>query len=169
MFTVEYGTDNLNNLNKQINNGITTVGDDILARIIIVENGGIEAQDLENLIQSMGHEVVAIESRSSDAVKRTQKLMPDLVLMDIILKGIGDGVDAAQEIKKLDIPVIYLTAHSDEVTVKRAMKTEPYGYLLKPFNVMELKLAIELALYRKKVERMKETGTCDIQLDTTTK
>lgn len=140
-----------------------------MARIIVVEDGGIEAQDLKNLIQSMGHEVVAIESRSSDAVKRTQKLMPDLVLMDIILKGVGDGIDAAQEIKKLDIPVIYLTAHSDKVTVRRALKSEPYGYLLKPFNVMELKLAIELALYKKSAERIRETGTCYIQPDTTTK
>lgn len=140
-----------------------------MARIIVVEDGGIEAQDLENLIQSMGHEVVAIESRSSDAVKKTQKLMPDLVLMDIVLKGVGNGIDAAQEIKKLDIPVIYLTAHSDDLTVKRALKSEPYGYLLKPFNVVELKLAIELALYKKKAERMKEDGTCYIQMDATTK
>jgi PAS domain S-box-containing protein len=91
-------------------------------------------------------------------VAKAQEIIPDLVLMDIILKGEVTGVEADCEIKKLDIPVIYLTAHSNEKTVEKAKLTEPYGYLLKPFNANDLKHTIELALYKHTMEnKLKES------------
>ncbi|MBM4242078.1 MAG: PAS domain S-box protein, partial [Euryarchaeota archaeon] len=123
------------------------------AKILIVEDDAIEAMDIQRTLESMGYEVPTVASSGEDAIKKTAKINPDLILMDIILKGKINGIDAAENIKNdFDIPVVYLTAHSEESTVKRALVTEPYGYLLKPFDRTELKFTIDLALYKHDME-----------------
>lgn len=121
-------------------------------KILLVEDESIEALDIKSTLESFGYEVPAVVSTGEEAVKKALEIMPDLILMDIILKGEIDGIDAASQIKSHNIPVIFLTAHSEDTTIKRAKFAEPYGYLLKPFDVIELKYAIELAIYKNKME-----------------
>jgi CheY-like chemotaxis protein len=93
--------------------------------------------------------------------------MPDLILMDIFLKGDCDGIEAASKIKEFNITVIYLTAHSEESTIERAKITEPYGYMIKPYDVNELKYSIEFSIYKNKMEKaLRESEKlCSITLD----
>ncbi|MBI5460502.1 PAS domain S-box protein [Methanobacterium sp.] len=122
-------------------------------KILIVEDESIEAMDIKRALESFGYSVPYIASSGEEAVEKAFNIMPDLILMDIVLKGEKNGIDAASKIKELDIPVVFLTAHSKESVVKQAMLTDAYGYLLKPFNKTELKFTVELALYKKKMEK----------------
>jgi hypothetical protein len=123
-------------------------------RILIVEDESIVALDISNRLIKMGYKVLAIAASGHEAIQKAQELSPDLILMDIKLKGEMDGVEAVREIQvKLDIPAIYLTAYADEATLQRAKITGPYGYLLKPFEERELHTTIEMALYKHKLER----------------
>ena len=127
-------------------------------KILMVEDESIEAMDIKQTLESFGYEVPYVASSGEEAIKKALEIMPDLILMDIILKGETDGVEAASRIKSLDIPVIYLTAHSEESTIEKAKLTEPYGYIIKPYEHTELKYAIELALYKHKTEiKLKES------------
>lgn len=122
-------------------------------RILIVEDEGLVARDIENMVKNLGYTVSAVVATGEDAIERAEQHHPDLVLMDIILRGNVDGVQAAEKIRdKLNIPVIYLTAHTDEQTLQRAKVTEPFGYSLKPIEQKELLTAIEMALYKHKME-----------------
>ncbi len=124
------------------------------SRILVVEDEGIVALDIRGLLRNLGYEVSAIVSSGEKAVDSTAKTNPDLVLMDIKLKGRIDGVDAAEQIRaEFDIPVVYLTAYADEATLQRAKVTEPFGYLIKPFEERELQTAIEMALYKHEMEK----------------
>jgi len=123
------------------------------ARILIVEDEGIIASDLEERLIELGYEVAGISPSGEEAVTRAADLKPDLVLMDIMLKGEMDGVEASGIIRKnMDIPVIFLTSFSDDQTLGRARITEPYGYILKPFEERELNCAISMALYKHEME-----------------
>lgn len=118
-------------------------------RILIVEDEAITALDLKQELISLGHEVVGIADNATDAVKAATELKPGLVLMDIRLSGDTDGITAASAIRgNDDIPVVFLTAHSDEATLERAVTAAPFGYILKPFQARELKVCIEVALYK---------------------
>ena len=121
-------------------------------KILIVEDESIEALDIKHALESFGYEVPYIATSGEEAVELALNIKPDLILMDIILKGNTDGIDAAATIKELNIPVIYLTAFSEESKVNRALLTEPYGYIIKPFDRNELKYTIELAIYKNKME-----------------
>ncbi len=122
-------------------------------RILVVEDESIVAMDIKHRLESLDYEVPEIISSGEEAVVKAKETQPDLVLMDIVLKGEIDGIDAAQLIKdKYDIPVVYLTAYSDEKTLKRAKITGPFGYIIKPFEDRELHSAIEIALYKHKME-----------------
>jgi PAS domain S-box-containing protein len=123
-----------------------------LANILLVEDEMVEAMNLKRSLQSMDHDVVAIASYGEEAVEKAKKLKPDLILMDIVLKGNMDGIDAAKAISKLEIPIIYITALLDDATVNRALISAPYGYLIKPFDIHKLKISIEVALYNKQLE-----------------
>ncbi|MFA0834752.1 MAG: PAS domain S-box protein [Methanobacterium formicicum] len=123
-----------------------------MANILLVEDEMVEAMNIKISLQSMGYDVVAIASYGEEAVEKAQNLKPDLILMDIILKGSMDGIAAANAISKLGIPVIYITALPDDSTVNRALLSAPYGYLIKPFNTRKLKISIEVALYKKQME-----------------
>ncbi len=124
------------------------------ATILIVEDEDLVARDLKKRLTELGYEVAGIKHSGQGAINGVEKSKPDIVLMDIMLKGDIDGVTAAGEIKsRFEIPVIYLTAYSDDDTLARAKITEPFGYLLKPFEIRELHTAIEIALYKHKMER----------------
>ncbi|MDZ7958599.1 MAG: response regulator [Aulosira sp. DedQUE10] len=124
------------------------------ANILVVEDEAIVAKDLRNRLTRFGYIVPAVASSGQEAINKALELYPDLVLMDIRLKGEMDGVEAAQEIHKhLDIPIIYLTAYADDDTLERAKVTEPFGYLLKPFKERELQTNIEIALTKHKLEK----------------
>jgi PAS domain S-box-containing protein len=124
-------------------------------RILIVEDEGIVAADLETTIKQLGYRVVGAATTGEEAIDTAERTDPDLVLMDIRLKGDMDGIEAAEQIiARLDIPVTYLTAYADSDTLGRAKLTLPYGYVLKPFEEKDLQTAIELALYKHRMERM---------------
>ncbi|MBI4812919.1 MAG: PAS domain S-box protein, partial [Methanobacterium sp.] len=123
-----------------------------MANILLVEDEMVEAMNLKRSLQSMNYNVVAIASYGEEAVEKAKKLKPDLILMDIILKGSMDGIAAAKAVSKLEIPVIYVTALPDDATINRALISAPYGYLIKPFDFRKLKISIEVALYKKKME-----------------
>ncbi|HEY9835263.1 MAG TPA: ATP-binding protein [Stenomitos sp.] len=118
-------------------------------QILIVEDESIIALNLTENLKALGYEVVGIAVSGEKAVKKAVQLHPDLVLMDIRLKGKMDGIQAAQQIwERLQIPVIYVTGHSDQSTLERAKITSPFGYILKPVKERELSVAIEIALQR---------------------
>lgn len=122
--------------------------------IMLVEDEINVAADVKNRLENMGYEVLGIFDTGEEAIEKAGELKPNLVLMDIVLKGDMDGIDAAQKIRELfDIPIIYLTAYSDEKTLQRAKVTEPFGYVLKPFEDREIQSAIEMAIYKHKMEQ----------------
>ena len=124
------------------------------ARILIVEDEGILALDVQQRLTSLGYPLPDIASTGEEAVKKAAERLPDLILMDIMLPGEIDGVTAAERIHaRFNIPVIYITAYADEDTLHRAKITEPYGYIVKPFKERELHIAIDMALYKSKMER----------------
>jgi len=123
------------------------------AQILVVEDDSIVAGIIEATLQSLEYTVPAIASSGTDAIKKVEDVQPDLVLMDIRLKGDMDGIQATEQIRThFDIPVVYVTGYTDEETLQRAKVTEPYGYILKPFQDKELYTAIEMALYKHKME-----------------
>ena len=124
------------------------------ARIMIVEDEGIIAQDILTTLEKLDYEVPAIATVGEEALEKALELKPDLVLMDIVLRGGMDGVTAAEQIREhLHIPVIFLTAHTDHATLQRAKVTGPYGYLVKPLVERELCIGIEMALHKHAMER----------------
>ncbi|MBI4738695.1 response regulator, partial [Candidatus Woesearchaeota archaeon] len=124
------------------------------ANILIVEDEIIIAEDLQTRLKRLGYSVAAVAFSGVKAVDQTIATAPDLVLMDIMLKGDTDGIEVARQIRaKLDVPIIYVTAYADNAKLQRAIHTEPYGYIIKPFRERELFVAIEMALYKHKKER----------------
>ncbi len=123
-------------------------------RILVAEDENIIAMEIQDRLESMGYHVPALVASKREIMERVSDLRPDLVLMDIMLNGHMDGVDAAEEIRtRFDIPVVYLTAYSDENTLQKAKRTEPYGFILKPLDERELRNTIEIALYKHKMEQ----------------
>jgi len=122
-------------------------------RIFVVEDGSIVAMDIRKTLQNLGYDVPYVVSTAKTAIQKVKEDKPDLVLMDIVLKGKMDGIKAADQIyTKFNIPVVYLTAYADEKTLKRAKATGPFGYIVKPFENRDLRMVIEMALYKAKVE-----------------
>ena len=123
------------------------------ARILIVEDESLVAMDIQESLEEHGYEVVGVFDSGEQAVKAAELHRPSLVLMDIKLKGEMNGITAAQQIReRLRIPVIFLTAYADEGTLQKAKLAEPYGYILKPFEALELRAAVEVALHRSSME-----------------
>jgi CheY-like chemotaxis protein len=127
------------------------------AQVLVVEDASIIAKDIQDMLRRLGYAVPAVVSSGEKAIQKAAETHPDLVLMDIMLKGDMDGVEAAQQIRdRFHIPVVYLTAYADEDILQRAKIAEPFGYILKPFEERELHAAIEMALYRHKAEEERE-------------
>ena len=115
--------------------------------ILVVEDDSIEAMDIKKTLESAGFSIPEIASTGQGALEILSKFKPDLILMDIVLKGEENGIEIAEIIKKkYGIPVIYLTAHSEVKTIEMARLTDPYDYLVKPFDTDELIQAINIAL-----------------------
>lgn len=122
--------------------------------IFIVEDEAIVASDIRETLISLGYSAAGTAKTGELALEKIRDSKPDLVLMDIHLAGEMDGVDTAAQIHVLyDIPVIYLTAYADKVLLERAKVTEPYGYIVKPYDERELHSIIEMALYKHRIER----------------
>lgn len=122
--------------------------------ILIVEDEVIVAKDIEVTLSNLGYCVSGSVSSGEDAISHIESHKPDLVLMDIMLEGKLDGIEAAQIIRRqYSIPVIFLTAYSNEKTLDRAKTAKPYGYILKPFQETDLYTSIEIAFYKYNIER----------------
>ena len=137
-------------------------------QILVVEDEPIVALDLQQRLERMGYRVPHVVATGEAAIATASRERPQLVLMDISLKGAMDGVEAAKQIiTQLRIPVVYLTAFFDDHTLERAKVTEPYGYLLKPFEERELHTTIEVALYKHQAERaLREThGELELRVE----
>lgn len=124
------------------------------SRILVVEDNAVIAKDLKWQLEDLGYSVPFIAPTGRDAIRRVKENKIDLVLMDVMLEGEMDGIETADEMrKKCRVPVVYLTAYADDETLKRARRTEPYGYLLKPVSNIEMRSAIEMAIYKYNMER----------------
>ncbi|MFW5500446.1 MULTISPECIES: HD domain-containing phosphohydrolase [unclassified Maridesulfovibrio] len=122
-------------------------------RIMVVEDEAIVSLDIQGRLKSLGYDVAGIATSGEQALKLIEESSPDLILMDIMLEGDMDGIDTAAKINEYhSIPIIYLTAYADNDTLVRAKITEPFGYIIKPFEDRELNLTIEMALYKHHAE-----------------
>lgn len=123
------------------------------ARILIVEDENLVARDLHNMVRLLGYEVTGVVQTGEEVIASLNQKKPDLVLMDIVLKGNLDGISVAAVVwEEYCIPVVYITSFADDLTFERAKLTEPFGYLIKPFEERELELTIETALYKARMQ-----------------
>jgi two-component system cell cycle sensor histidine kinase/response regulator CckA len=123
-------------------------------RVLVVEDEIVVSEDLQQRLVALGFEVAGAADTAADAIRLAAALEPDVALMDIMLHGSPEGITAAEHLRaELDIPVIYLTAHSDSATLQRAKLTDPAGYIVKPFDDAQLRVAIDLAPARHDMER----------------
>jgi CheY-like chemotaxis protein len=123
-------------------------------RVLIVEDEAIVACELQSRIEGFGYEVAGVAGSADQALTLVAQGGPDLVVMDIHIRGGVDGIELAEQLRRLGGPaVIFLTAHSNQEISRRAQRTEPFAYLLKPYQDNELRIAMELAIYRQRMER----------------
>uniref|UniRef100_A0A832H0Y5 Response regulator n=1 Tax=Oscillatoriales cyanobacterium SpSt-402 TaxID=2282168 RepID=A0A832H0Y5_9CYAN len=128
-----------------------------MARILIVEDELVAAQSIQDFLESSEHTILGVAETGSEAIQSAAELHPDLILMDIYLKDEVDGIAAAEQIyQQLGIPIIYLSANTEDAILQRAIATEPFGYLVKPFNQTELLTSIGIALQRHRLEKQLE-------------
>lgn len=126
----------------------------MITEILIVEDEGLIALDLKKKLELLGYAVPAIVDNANDALASVGRLRPSLVLMDIRLFGDQDGIKTADRIRqRFQVPVIFLTAHSDPGTVERARGAEPFGYIVKPFHNVDFRARIERAIWTHKMEQ----------------
>jgi len=122
--------------------------------ILVVEDECIIADDIKDSLEALGYAITAVVDSGEEAIKKAAETQPNLVLMDILLKGNMDGVQAAEQIwDRFNIPIVYLTVHSDVDTLKRAKVTSTFGYITKPFKQSELHATVELSIHRHQLER----------------
>lgn len=134
-------------------------------RILVVEDDQLVAIDICTRLEALGfYDVAGRATTGEDAINLVGELKPDLVLMDIVLKGVMDGIEAAGIIhSRYNVPVVYLTSYTDEELLKRAKITVPFGYILKPFNARELHTTIEMAIYRHRSDAEREKLITELQ------
>jgi PAS domain S-box-containing protein len=136
--------------------GRFSYGGDVMEKpqLMVVEDEGLVALSLQKKLVNLGYRVPAVAMSGEEAIKMALEVRPNLILMDIKLKGEMDGITAAGRIQtELDLPIIYLSAYSDSGTVDKAKMTQPHGYLVKPFEERELRTTIETALYKHSMEK----------------
>ncbi|NBC24393.1 MAG: response regulator [Bacteroidetes bacterium] len=127
--------------------------------VLVVEDESIVSKDIQHSLKKLDYNVIGSSSTGEKAIELALELKPDIVLMDIMLKGEMTGIEAADKIREeLQIPIVYLTAYADEATLAKAKITEPYGYILKPFKEIDIHTSLEMALYKhsKESEMRKE-------------
>ncbi|MBN1999898.1 PAS domain S-box protein [candidate division KSB1 bacterium] len=130
-----------------------------MIKIMVVDDEAVITTQLEERLSHMGYHVVGSANSGEEAVEKARQLLPDIILMDIVMPGKLSGIAASEIIKKeLDIPVIFLTAYASDVYVTKAKNTEPFGYLIKPFQEKQVKAAIEISFYKRQMEqKLKES------------
>lgn len=134
-------------------------------KILIVEDEGVVALSLQAVLKKMGYVVTGMAYTGKEAIRLATETTPDVILMDIHIKGDMDGIEATEKINEFaDIPVIFLTAYADDETVKRALKTRSHSYLVKPYNPRELYSNIELAIYKRRLRDRVGTHRENIEL-----
>lgn len=139
-------------------------GDKKATRILIVEDVANVATVLKARLESFGYEICGVVDTGQKAIDGTIRCQPDLVLMDIMLEGDMTGIDAATEIqKKVSVPIIYLSCLSDHRVMDRAIETNPYGYIVKPYDSAELRFSIENALRKHHQELSREALIADLE------
>ena len=125
-------------------------------RIMVVEDESILVMLLKRKLHSYGYGEIDWVDNGEDAVRNAELFKPDLILMDIVLKGSMDGIETAKLINEnFDIPIIYLTAYSTDEVIQRALETEPYGYILKPFREVEINANIKMAIHKHNSQKEK--------------
>ncbi len=128
--------------------------DPALVSILVVEDEALIAMEIKARLSHLGYKVVAVADSGEKAIRSAQEHQPSLILMDVHIKGDIDGIEAATRIQaSRDVPVVYLTAHSDRATLNRAKQSSLFGYLLKPFEERELRVAIDMAIHRHSLEK----------------
>ena len=124
------------------------------SRILVVEDEILVREDIEDCLAGLGHEVVSVASTGAEALRTIPTARPDLVLMDIRLKGDMDGIEAARQIRtNFRLPVIFLTAHADDSTLERAKAADPLGYIVKPFAETTVNAVIQTAMHKHALDR----------------
>lgn len=124
-------------------------------KIFIVEDESIVSLEIQSRVKHLGYSVSGTAAYGDEAIRKVIDLKPDLILMDIRIKGELDGIETAAEIKKIyEVPIIFLTAYADPVTIQRAKITDPFGYIIKPFEERELHISIEIALYKDHTQKL---------------
>lgn len=132
--------------------------------ILVAEDEKIIALDISNTLRRLGYNVVGVASTGREIMEITERSKPDLVMMDIMLEGDMTGIEAAQILsQKYSLPVVFLTALTDEATLQKAKTTNPFGYILKPYDEKSLHSAIEMALYKHKVEKELQIRTMELE------
>jgi adenylate cyclase len=132
--------------------------------ILVVEDEKIIALDISNTLRRLGYSVAGVVSSGEEVMEMTERTKPDLVMMDIMLEGDMTGIEAAQILsQKYSLPVVFLTALTDEATLQKAKTTNPFGYILKPYDEKSLHSAIEMALYKHKVEKELQIKTIELE------
>ncbi|MDD1685965.1 response regulator [Methanoregula sp.] len=125
-----------------------------MSKILVVDDEAIITMQLEERLHAMGYTVVGMAASGEDAIEKARRLSPDLILMDIVMPGKQNGIEAAKTIgEELAIPVVFVTSYADDAIIEKAKQVGPYGYIVKPFNELEIKAAIEVALFRKAAEQ----------------
>ena len=127
--------------------------------VLVVENESIVSKDIQHSLKKLGYNVVGASSTGELAIELVRSTSPDIVLMDIMLKGDINGIDTAKIIKEnYSTPIIFITAYADEATLSKAKLSEPSGYIIKPFKEIDLRTTIEIAIYKnsKEQEKIKE-------------
>ncbi|PWR72626.1 ATP-binding response regulator [Methanospirillum lacunae] len=123
-------------------------------RILVVEDEFVTGLEIRARLEDLKYEVLEVLDTGEEAILQAEKLLPDIMIMDITLRGKINGIEAAEIIrKKLTIPIIFLTAHSDEGTIQKAIQSEPFGYLIKPLDERALNTTIQMALYKYSMEK----------------
>jgi CheY-like chemotaxis protein/DNA-binding PadR family transcriptional regulator len=127
-----------------------------MSQILVVDDEAIITMQLEERLSAMGYTVVGMAASGEDGIEKARKLKPDLVLMDIVMPGKLNGIEAAKTIiDEMGIPVVFVTSYADDTIIEKAKGVRPYGYIVKPFNELEVKAAIEVALFRRNYDRQR--------------
>src|SRR4030042_6000904 len=135
-----------------------------MSKILVVDDEAIITMQLEERLSSIGYTISGMAASGEEAVEKARRLLPDIVLMDIVMPGKMNGIEAAKKItEELDIPVVFVTSYADDAIIEKAKHVRPYGYIVKPFNELVIKATVEVALFRKTSEQkerdMKKAGS----------
>lgn len=133
-------------------------------RVLLVEDDSAVAAEIETRLRNLNYSVAATAVSGTDAIEKTESNLPDIVLMDLQIKGELDGIEAAEQIRaSFQVPVVYLASQTDEYTIERAKITDPLGYLFTPFEDRELEITIEMALYKHQMQQEREELIRELQ------